>query len=63
MQALWDDLTDEQLKLLYLISLFSHKAMSAEEQEGWLREVGSHEPIAMSQEPWHMNTHRGYMWL
>ena len=38
-EAIWDDLTDEQLKLMYLISLYSHKAMKPDEREGWMREV------------------------
>ena len=38
MQAMWDDLTDEQLKLMQIISLYSHKAQSIDESEVWLRQ-------------------------
>ena len=38
-QAMWDDLTDEQLRMMQIISIYSHKAQSPDEKELWLREA------------------------
>ena len=35
-------LTTNQNRLLYMISLYTHPAQTADEQEGWLRKVSLH---------------------